>query len=141
MLGLFVYLISIIDSIRELSILFGIVPPIIYLGIMLVIFVAGQIISAEGYEKGGEDMVNIVKRHYKYIKIAIIVLVTTSIIRTAIPTSKALVAIYSVPKIITNEDIRELPGNSAKLLNDKLKDWIKDIGMEDITDKKDAGKK
>lgn len=40
------------------------------------------------------------------------------------PNTKQAVAIYAIPKIANNEDMQEIPANTAKFLNEKLKDWI-----------------
>lgn len=46
------------------------------------------------------------------------------------PSSKTLVAMYLVPAIAANEDVQQIPGNAAKLLNEKLKDWLKELEVD-----------
>ncbi len=51
-----------------------------------------------------------------------------------IPTTNQAVAIYTIPIIANNEDIQEMPANTAKFLNEKLKDWIESTLKEKTTE-------
>lgn len=44
-----------------------------------------------------------------------------------IPSTKAMVAILAIPAISRSEDIQEIPGNMAKLINKNLIEWMKSI--------------
>ena len=47
-----------------------------------------------------------------------------------VPTTKEVAAIYMIPKLAANEDVKQIPANLARLLNNKLEGWIDDIAPE-----------
>ena len=47
----------------------------------------------------------------------------------ATPSTKEAIAIYVIPKITNNEDVSQIPSNFAKLINEKLQDWMKDVDI------------
>ena len=49
---------------------------------------------------------------------------------TFIPTTKEVAAIYLIPKIANNKNVQQIPYNTARLLNEKLKEWVADM-LED----------
>jgi hypothetical protein len=44
-----------------------------------------------------------------------------------VPTTKEVAAIYMIPAITSNSDMKAIPANLAKLLNAHLEDWINDL--------------
>ena len=59
-------------------------------------------------------------------KILIIPMVLLIIISVALPSTKTAVAMWGVPKIVNDENIQEIPQNTAKLINEKLKSWLQE---------------
>jgi hypothetical protein len=43
------------------------------------------------------------------------------------PSTKEMVAIYMIPKIVNNEQVQKLPDNAMKFLNGKFEEWINDM--------------
>jgi hypothetical protein len=55
----------------------------------------------------------------------------------AVPNMKEAAVIYLVPKIMNNENIKEMPNNFAEMLNEKIKEWTDDAikyKKEDLSD-------
>ena len=48
-----------------------------------------------------------------------------------IPSTKEFAAIYLIPKIANNEQVKKIPDNAMKLLNGKLEEWISDFGKKE----------
>lgn len=46
------------------------------------------------------------------------------------PTTKQAAVIYMLPKIVKNEDVKEIPGNFVKVFNGKMKEWIDEMEEE-----------
>lgn len=44
-----------------------------------------------------------------------------------IPTTKQAAAIYLLPKIANNEQVKQMPDKAAQLLNGKLDEWLDDL--------------
>ena len=42
------------------------------------------------------------------------------------PTTKQMIAIITIPKIVNNEQIQEMPDNALRLINQKLKEWAEE---------------
>lgn len=117
--GWLVYLIVKLDTIRAMSLVFGISGGVVLalLGLVYAIFRAdGK--SCDGF-----------KKPFKY---TIIIFIISTIMITAVPTTKEASAIYMLPKIINNEHVQKLPENVVKLLNSKLEKWISDTVGETL---------
>jgi len=56
-----------------------------------------------------------------------IIAVITAIIGTFVPTSKEMAAIYLIPKIVNNEQVKDVPSKGMEILNLKLDGWIDDM--------------
>ena len=65
----------------------------------------------------------------KTLKMAIFIAIPVLLIGTVVPTTKEMIAIYAIPKIANNEDISQIPSNFAKLINEKLKEWMEDVDI------------
>jgi len=53
-----------------------------------------------------------------------------------VPTLKEAAAIYLIPPIVNNEDMQEIPADAAKLLHNKLEEWIEDTAPQGHTKEK-----
>jgi len=138
MLGFLVYMISIVDNLCGLFIAVNILVGI-YIIFMVVLEIVGCCLLAGGNKydiESGEGIKRAVVSEKKRIKIASIILTLSILCSVLIPSSKAIVAIYLVPKIVANEDVRSIPGNTAKLFNKKLLEWMEEVGLEQIIEKK-----
>jgi len=118
-----IYLISQLDTFVTGFRIFGILFMIV--GITLVAAYACNILNPHFHED--EEEVLFLNKCRKIGKVLIIIsciFVTTSIF---LPSSKTAVAMFVVPKIVNNEDVQEMPQNVFKLINEKLKEWTKDV--------------
>jgi len=62
----------------------------------------------------------------KYIKWSILMLVIGTLLTTFIPSTKELVAIYAIPKVVNNEQVQAIPEKLLELANLKLDDLIQE---------------
>jgi hypothetical protein len=63
----------------------------------------------------------------KYLYLSCPIAILFLILALAIPNTKQAIAIYTVPKIVNNESIQELPKNTADFVNEQLKLWVKEL--------------
>ena len=106
-------------------------------GIQVVAFIAFVIAGAfytfaimtgedNGYE---QDKIASITSFLKQAMFSLFVsFVIASAVRMFTPTQKEMAAIYLLPKIVNNEQVRELPSNVLTLMNKKLEEWIDDLG-------------
>ena len=70
------------------------------------------------------------KKQVKNFIIAEIVWVLTFVFgllgNAFIPSTKQMIAIITIPKIVNNEQVQEMPDNALKLINKKLREWAED---------------
>ena len=111
-----IYWVSQLDTFIEVSTFIGITGFIV--GVIFILIYHGFI------RDNSEDKT--LKGMYKFGKILMIPSVLFILIATILPSSKTAVAMWGVPKIVNNEDVREIPQNTAKLINEKLKSWMED---------------
>ena len=69
------------------------------------------------------------KDFFKYWIPAVLTTFLFMSILTFTPTTKEGIAIWALPKIVNNEEIKQIPENFAKIVNDKLQDWMRDVGL------------
>ncbi|MHA1232581.1 MAG: hypothetical protein ACTSPQ_18270 [Candidatus Helarchaeota archaeon] len=118
-----IYLISQLDTFVMWFGIFGIL--FTTAGITLVLVYACNISNPHFYEDEGEALfLNKCREIGKVLIIISCIFITTSIF---LPSSKTVVAMFVVPKIVNNEDVQEMPQNVFKLMNEKLKEWTKDV--------------
>ena len=117
MIALIIYLISIIDSFRT----------VLWVGFggALVCFIIGAIWFLAEIDSGseGEELLPMRKLRNKSL-VAMIVLVVTVVL---IPTSKVMVAMYLVPKLAKNEQIKLIPKKALEIMNLKLDEWSDEL--------------
>ena len=65
--------------------------------------------------------------------LAFCIFITGILGRTFIPNTKQMIAIITIPKIINNEQIQDMPDNALKLINKKLKEWAKETEIMEET--------
>jgi len=61
------------------------------------------------------------------MKVVIPIFIIGIIISLFLPTSKEMAAIYLLPKIANNENVKAVPNKSMEILNLKLDEWIDDM--------------
>ena len=72
----------------------------------------------------------------KSLKYYVITVIFISILIAAqafIPNTKQMIAIITIPKIINNEQIQDMPDNALKLINKKLKEWAEETEILEKT--------
>jgi len=119
-----IYLISQLDTFVTWFRIFGIISMMV--GVPLIAAYVCEVIL-DSHIPTGEEEVLFLNKCRKIGKILIVIsciFITTSIF---LPSSKTAVAMFVVPKIVNNEDIQEMPQNVFKLMNEKLKEWTKDV--------------
>jgi len=60
------------------------------------------------------------------LKFALPIFFVGLLIVTFIPNTKEIAAIYLIPKIVNNEEVKAVPDNALKLLNLKMEEWIEE---------------
>jgi hypothetical protein len=118
-LSLIIYLIGVIDGIK-----LGVAFLCILLGLGIFIGII-YLINEYPMEKEQENKIK------NKIKNSIIYFIIILIFVPFIPNSKTIAAMYLVPKLSKNEQIKQLPDKTLILLNGKLDEWI-----NKLTDKK-----
>ena len=103
--------------------------------IFVIFFITGMVHWGMGISDDNKDDKKFGK---KFLKLSIIIspfllFCIFGIIFT--PSTKEIIAIYAVPKMVNNEDVQQIPANFAKLINGKLQEWMKDV--EIITKEKE----
>jgi len=91
----------------------------------IILSIAGGVIAGNLGLEGG-------KKAWRYLFKTIPAALFFILLACLTPTTKEMVAIYAIPKIINNEQIQEMPVNVAELVNNKLKEWMKDVGLDDV---------
>ena len=76
---------------------------------------------------------------WRLIKVAISIAAFCGLVATVIPSSKLAAAMYIVPAVANNEDVRAIGGNSLKALRKLSEEWLLELADIDGEDKK--GKK
>ena len=71
---------------------------------------------------GGHRLIRKVWIPISIIPIFVLLLVAT-------PSTKEAIAIYAIPKIANNQNVQQIPENFAKLINEKLQEWMKDVDI------------
>lgn len=107
-LALIIYLIGIVDVTK---LVFG------FIGGMLIIFLFAAMMI----------MFPINIKITKTIKFSFIGACFLYIVSALIPSSGTIAAMYLVPKLAQNKALQHIPGDAAKLLDSKLKEWAKDV--------------
>ena len=111
------YWIVILDNIKDLTHTMIVVGT----GLLVVCLVVLPLFIEDGKLK---------KNHVKNFLIAEMVwglIVIFGILGNAfIPSTKQMIAIITIPKIVNNEQVQEMPDNALKLINKKLREWAED---------------
>jgi hypothetical protein len=68
-------------------------------------------------------------------KLLIFTIASSGVVGCLIPSSKQAAAIYLVPKIANNEQVKQLPNNAVSLLNKQLEAWMADFDIKDKGEK------
>lgn len=79
----------------------------------------------------GLNLTTVTELTNKVIKISTITLITCVTLTTALPTTKQLAAIYVVPNIVNNENIKQIPDKLLQLGNSWIDKTIDSL-MEDV---------
>lgn len=123
MLRLWIYLITVVDSVQVVAILAAVV------GVISLFILIGLVVGSKMSDNSVADKKDITEAAKIFRKIVI----SCAIIATAgalVPNSKELAAIYLIPKIVNNEQAQQLPDNLLKLVNDWAKEQSNKGGEE-----------
>jgi len=110
-----IYWITRLDGIYGASLAFMVVSGVV------IIFTS--IFAVPVWADDDDDLKPVIIRLFKIFVPMLIFFTCAAIL---VPTTKEAVAIYALPAISRNDDMQEIPANTAKLINEKLKEWIDD---------------
>lgn len=74
-----------------------------------------------------EERISHCKHSVKYAKLLIFFVLVTSVFIVLTPSQNTFAAMVLIPKIVSNKDMKELPGNAAKVLNQAVKNWSESL--------------
>lgn len=66
------------------------------------------------------------KNAKKYFNLGALALIIGALMKTFIPSTKELVAIYAIPRVVNNEQVQAIPEKLLELANLKLDDLIQE---------------
>lgn len=105
--------------------------------IALVLFIIASIgiflVYCSGNTKDKDGIITFMREVRTYIsvkKLAICLVCSTILFHTsylALPSLKQVAVIYTVPKLLNNEEVAKLPDNIARLFNAKAEAWIEEV--------------
>lgn len=109
---LLVYLFVMMDSIKT------------GLGLLTFVAVIGALIS--GLCK---DTSNVEDRHkaHRWLKICMVAFLFIGSVAVLTPNTKQFAAIYMIPKVVNNEDVRAMSGDAMKAMRLKFGEWLDSI--------------
>lgn len=119
-LALMIYLIGVIDEIGACFVFL-----LIFLGLFIVIGTIYLVVN-DSFKIAAEE-----KKLKDKIKTSIIYFIIILTFTSFIPNSKTIAAMYLVPKLINNEELKKIPDKALTLINGKFDEWI-----NNLTDKK-----
>jgi len=122
-LGLLIYLISVLSGLKILFIVLGSVSAI-------TIIVAICMFLESKDDSDGE------KQARKIMKIAMTLTVIFVFFSIGTPSSKVLSAMYLLPKLASNEKVKQIPSKGLDILNLKLDEWISDLTGKEVPKEK-----
>ena len=111
-----IYLIGISDSLKESLVFISVIGSIVFLGTFLIL----KLNAVSEYIDG--------KEHEVYNKMAsksfkgFVLFFSLAILTQLIPNSKTLIAMATIPPVIHNEQVQQLPENVLGFINDYLKE-------------------
>lgn len=117
----------------EAQIYWLITLPKIAEGIGVVLIILGFVLSSffgicHVYLRAGEEpkTSDSFKFVIKSFKSGLIILVIGTLLKTFIPSTKELVAIYGIPKVVNNEQVQAIPEKLLEFANIKLDDLVEE---------------
>lgn len=109
-----IYWITRLDSIESvLSVTLGV--------LIVAVLILGTIMCMIEYDN--DEIPAFIK---KVFKVSLIIIAITVPLCIFIPSTKEICAIYLIPKVVNNEEVKKIPDNLLKLLNAKCEAWIND---------------
>ena len=112
-----IYLIGVVDDLKEFFTFFGAIGAVVCLGMSLIYRV--------GLEEASEEEEKILKLLARKSFNFFVVFAIISASSPFIPNSKTLIAMVTIPPVINNEQVQQLPENILGFINDYIKE--KDI--------------
>jgi hypothetical protein len=119
-----VYLIVILDGIVSGIHVLAIISAVVACISMAVKVIVG---SSDKLTEGEQRMVSGAR---KLFRVTIVLCLVFSFIYMFTPTSKQAAAIYLIPKVVNNEDVRDISKSGAKLLKEKLNSYLDEFDGE-----------
>lgn len=110
-----IYLISLVDGFRKLTMCLSLLGGII----AIVTWGVGK-----GNEDFDEEFSKLMVQIFKFCRIIFFITIPFALF---LPSSKTIAAMYLIPKIISNEDVQKVPDKVLTIMNGKLDQWIDDM--------------
>jgi TRAP-type C4-dicarboxylate transport system permease large subunit len=118
------YLITRLDTIKELYLALAIISGIIIFVLILLGF-RQAVVENDKFEEA--KWKEYWKNSKKRLRLLILFFSIGILADTLTPTTTEAVVIYLVPKLVNNEKIRELPNNALDLVNEWMKKQVQDL--------------
>jgi hypothetical protein len=111
-----IYLISMADNI------------LMILTVILTLIIAVAIVATLKYfiDLDCRESDDVLKTDKKYMKISFIICMIATFAIIFIPSKKTIIAMYTIPPIVNNKEVQQLPANLLKFANDYLTKEEKD---------------
>lgn len=96
----------------------------------LIVCLVGSLVSCLCADEMAEG---IPKKWRKAFWIVLPITIFINFVEITIPSTKTVVAMWGIPKIVNNEELQQIPSNATKFINSQLKEWIEeyvDTGKE-----------
>lgn len=90
------------------------------ISVIIVVFIGGVWL-----DKGAHD--DELEGIWKHIRFYLLIPLFALILLIILPTTKQVAAIYFIPKVISNKQVRKMPDKIVKLANSWMDEQIKDI--------------
>lgn len=123
-----IYWITRLDGINYFLAFFTVFSSIsAFIALILRIFAAAN----KYFSEDGEDDMDYKENIKLWNKLKIYLFISSILIFCSIfiPSTKEAIVIYTIPKITNNQDVQQIPANFAKLINEKLQEWMKDVDI------------
>lgn len=109
-----IYLIGVVDDLKRFFTFFGAIGAVVCLGMSFIYRVGLE----EDSEKEEKVLESLARKSFSFFVVFAIIL-TSSVF---VPNSKTLIAMATIPPVIHNEQVQQLPENVLGFINDYLKE-------------------
>lgn len=117
MLAFLIYLVGIVDPLKEVAIL---ITSIFSVGVGITVIIS--CVECEG--------IDALKQHWKILRAFLITIACTLSIAVFTPNAKTIAAMAVIPAVVQNEKLQNIAGNSISALEKLTETWLKDLAED-----------